>query len=166
MNQKTSNLVAWLDCPYGKTNDPYPGSCQLYLDTNNNQICDHSEAPPAQPQPLPSPPPSWFSPLFFTTFLTLLFWFSHWYLTYQTSLRKKTSFFSPAGFKYFWNLILLILFLPAGFSGVILIKIQNPTFSSLHQLTGVAFLLLGLIHSFSRLNYFLKGKKILFSKNS
>ena len=40
------SVRAWLDCPYGKLSDPYPGSCAFYLDTNNNQICDHSEPEP------------------------------------------------------------------------------------------------------------------------
>jgi hypothetical protein len=47
-----SPVRAWLDCPYGRINDPYPGQCDLYTDTNNNQICDHSEAPPKETQPL------------------------------------------------------------------------------------------------------------------
>ncbi len=31
------------ECPSGLTNDPYPGSCGQYQDTNNNEICDLSE---------------------------------------------------------------------------------------------------------------------------
>lgn len=36
---------AWNDCPYGLLNDPFPGQCPRYLDTNQNNICDHSESP-------------------------------------------------------------------------------------------------------------------------
>jgi hypothetical protein len=30
-------------CPYGRTNDPYPGECGRYVDNNGNGICDLSE---------------------------------------------------------------------------------------------------------------------------
>jgi len=38
-------VYAWNDCPYGLIDDPFPGSCPRYTDTNNNDICDHSESP-------------------------------------------------------------------------------------------------------------------------
>lgn len=31
------------DCPYGLTNDPYPGQCGLYQDANGDYICDLSQ---------------------------------------------------------------------------------------------------------------------------
>lgn len=37
---------AWDDCPRGLVNDEYPGSCSLYIDTDENGICDHSEPAP------------------------------------------------------------------------------------------------------------------------
>lgn len=30
-------------CPYGRINDPYPGECGSYIDSNGNGICDYSE---------------------------------------------------------------------------------------------------------------------------
>jgi hypothetical protein len=30
-------------CPFGRTNDPYPGECSRYVDLNGNGICDLSE---------------------------------------------------------------------------------------------------------------------------
>lgn len=38
-------VYAWDDCPYGILNDPFPGQCPRYVDTNHNNICDHSESP-------------------------------------------------------------------------------------------------------------------------
>lgn len=38
-------VYAWNDCPYGTVNDPFPGQCPRYVDTNQNRICDHSESP-------------------------------------------------------------------------------------------------------------------------
>ncbi|XRO75311.1 hypothetical protein ACO3TA_00045 [Methanocaldococcus sp. 28A] len=37
---------AWDDCPFGIVNDPYPGKCGRYIDTNHDGICDHSEPAP------------------------------------------------------------------------------------------------------------------------
>lgn len=37
---------AWDDCPYGEVNDPYPGECGRYVDTNNDQLCDRSQPAP------------------------------------------------------------------------------------------------------------------------
>ncbi len=39
-------VYAWDDCPKGVVNDPYPGDCARYIDTDNNGICDHSEPAP------------------------------------------------------------------------------------------------------------------------
>ena len=42
---------AWDDCPRGLVEDPYPGRCSLYVDTNGDGICDHSQAAPASVEP-------------------------------------------------------------------------------------------------------------------
>ena len=36
--------VAWEDCPYDRINDPYPGLCRRYVDTNRDGYCDHSQS--------------------------------------------------------------------------------------------------------------------------
>jgi len=38
--------LAWDDCPYGEVNDPYPGECSKYIDTDDDGICDHSQPAP------------------------------------------------------------------------------------------------------------------------
>jgi hypothetical protein len=38
--------VAWEDCPYGLVNDPWPGLCRRYIDTNDDGVCDHSQPEP------------------------------------------------------------------------------------------------------------------------
>lgn len=40
-------VYAWNDCPYGLLNDAFPGQCPRYVDTNHDNICDHSESPPS-----------------------------------------------------------------------------------------------------------------------
>ncbi len=39
--------LAWADCPKGLVNDPYPGRCGRYADTNGDDICDLSQPKPA-----------------------------------------------------------------------------------------------------------------------
>ncbi len=37
----------WNSCPRGEVNDPYPGDCHDYIDTNKDGICDRSQPEPA-----------------------------------------------------------------------------------------------------------------------
>ena len=39
--------LAWDNCPKGLVNDPYPGACRRYEDTNGDGICDLSQPEPA-----------------------------------------------------------------------------------------------------------------------
>lgn len=36
-------VLAYDDCPRGLVNDPYPGQCANYVDTDHSGFCDHSE---------------------------------------------------------------------------------------------------------------------------
>lgn len=42
----SSPVMAWDDCPKGLVDDPYPGECSRYVDTDNDGICDHSQPAP------------------------------------------------------------------------------------------------------------------------
>jgi hypothetical protein len=42
-----SDALAWDDCPRGLVNDPYPGACRRYVDTNDDGICDLSQSKPS-----------------------------------------------------------------------------------------------------------------------
>jgi hypothetical protein len=39
-------LSYWDSCPRGEVNDPFPGDCNLYIDTNNDGYCDRSQPAP------------------------------------------------------------------------------------------------------------------------
>jgi hypothetical protein len=41
-----STAIAWNNCPKGWVNDPYPGACRKYVDTNGDGICDLSQPNP------------------------------------------------------------------------------------------------------------------------
>jgi len=37
----------WDDCPFGEVDEPYPGTCGRYIDTNDDGLCDHSQEDPS-----------------------------------------------------------------------------------------------------------------------
>lgn len=39
-------IYAWDNCPYGLEDDPYPGECKRYVDTDGDGICDRSQPAP------------------------------------------------------------------------------------------------------------------------
>ena len=153
---------AWLDCPYGKINDPFPGSCEFYIDTNDNQICDHSEPAPEtiketmivqeekeenRGQQLS----------FYFIFIPLAAYFIHWYLVTKTKISRKFKWLNRITFRYFWNLVLLLTFLPTAISGLLFIlRIRNTFLFSLHNQLGIVFVVVGLLHFFARFQHFLK----------
>jgi len=46
INLNVSMAQAWDSCPFGLENDPYPGECGRYIDTNQDNICDLSQTAP------------------------------------------------------------------------------------------------------------------------
>lgn len=43
---KPASTYAWDDCVFDKVNDKFPGECARYIDTDNDNICDHSQPAP------------------------------------------------------------------------------------------------------------------------
>jgi len=138
--------VAWLDCPYGRLNDPFPGQCGLYMDTNHDQICDRSEGLKGIK-----------GVEGIIIFLVLATYFVHWYLVNQTEVGKRFKFLSRAHFRYFWNLILLLAFLPVAISGLLLVfGVTNFDFNLWHNKAGVIFAVVASLHLLERFKYFVK----------
>ena len=42
----STTALAWDDCPFGEVDDPYPGLCSRYVDTDGDGICDLSQSAP------------------------------------------------------------------------------------------------------------------------
>jgi hypothetical protein len=40
------SIYAWDNCPYSLEDDPYPGECNRYIDTDGDGICDRSQPTP------------------------------------------------------------------------------------------------------------------------
>lgn len=150
--------IAWLDCSYGRISDPFPGQCELYTDTNSDQICDRS-------QPLPASSGSGQAGgvgdmrdfLFGAIFLILAIYFIHWYLVNKTKLSENFKFLSRAHFRYSWNLVLLLSFLPAAISGLLwVLGVTNFDFNLWHSRAGIVFSIVAALHLLGRWGYFVK----------
>lgn len=140
--------IVWLDCPYGRINDPFPGQCELYTDTNSNEVCDHSE-PPEGVKGVEGVEG-------ILVFLTLGIYFVHWYLVHKTTIGKSFKWLSRASFHYFWNLILLLSFLPVAVSGLLLVfGVTNFDFNLWHNRAGLVFTLVAALHLLKRFQHFL-----------
>ncbi len=42
----SATALAWDDCPHGEADCPSPGDCAGYIDTDDDEICDHSQSAP------------------------------------------------------------------------------------------------------------------------
>lgn len=159
-------VKAWLDCPFGLINDPYPGSCSRYIDTDGNKICDHSEPSPkeritssveqksGEGKGRPVNIAVWL------IFLPTATYFIHWYLVYKTRLGETYRFLNRYSFTYFWNLVLLISFLPAGITGLlVLLGSTSGLLLSWHNYSGALFTTVALLHLLARFKYFTRALK-------
>jgi len=142
--------VAWLDCPSGRLNDPFPGQCGLYVDTNSDQICDRSEG-------LKPASSAGGGAEGIVIFLALTAYFVHWYLVNKTKLGEKLWWLGRARFRYFWNLVLLLTFIPVAVSGLLwVLGITGFGFNLWHNQMGIVFTIVVILHLLERLRYFLK----------
>jgi len=133
-------VLAWLDCPFGRINDLVPGSCGLYVDTDDDGICDHSELAPAvraaaddslakdgqQKQQAGGATAAKAGKsvkvkgydFFWPVGLTLGFYFLTWVL-----VKKKR--LSLVMHRWIWNMVLLLSFLVSGLLGLLLVARIN-----------------------------------------
>lgn len=119
-------------CPYGLINDPYPGSCGRYVDTNNDQLCDLSQTITDSPvTPVTNSSPS----ISFDYTLIILFFL------------PVFIYFFTSKFKLFWNIALLITFIPTAISTIgCIFNFFSPTLNTLHLRFGTVFLSISLCH--------------------
>jgi len=137
-------VYAWNDCPYGLVNDPFPGQCPRYEDTNQDNVCDHSQSPPRSSSKNSSenrdtdrnaanisssdiqnaksvPSENYFLvPLSITTLIIYLVT----YLLYLENRLKRDFFYK------IWNYVLIISFLVTGATGLILMIVITQGITS------------------------------------
>ncbi|NYB51809.1 MAG: DUF4405 domain-containing protein [Methanobacteriaceae archaeon] len=144
-------VYAWNDCPYGLLNDPFPGQCPRYVDTNHDNICDHSQSPGSKSTNTSSSIVSkgnvengsnrsfskinkahsisnenyYLLPL--TTTLTIIYLIS--YLLYLEKRLKRRIYYK------IWNIILILSFLVTGVTGLLMVIFINYGIQSSWNLT-------------------------------
>ncbi len=146
-------VYAWNDCPYGLLNDPFPGQCPRYVDTNQDNLCDHSESPSSgtltnssitQPndsvnnknnsntsfsdiQNTSSVPPENYNLILVVTTTLILYLIT--YLLYLENRLKRSIYYA------IWKYVLMVSFIVTGFTGLILSIFINYGIHSSWNLT-------------------------------
>lgn len=160
------SIYAWDNCPFGLEDDPYPGECKRYIDTDGDGICDRSQPAPEDrntnvvltisdsPSPERKSLPDYnFLEIFF---ITMLIYFSGKFLARKLEI-------SLCEEKKFWNLFLLISFIGSTGTGMILVFIRdydwfksiNFNFLFWHVEFSIVMTLLGIFHALWHLKYYL-----------
>jgi len=157
-----SATQAWDDCPYGMVNDTYPGSCPRYVDTDGDGICDHSQLPPEEREASSNSSSSQKttsegslsiknSPLkgvlitFVAVFLAAL----------VTELMVRGGRLKKITARYVWNILLTIGFFISAISGILLLSVKDSTLLTLHTLSSLTLLWMGLYHVIKRFKYYI-----------
>lgn len=170
---------AWDDCPFGIEDDPYPGECPRYIDTNGDGICDHS-----QPEPLDTEGENTSSETqsasgkFIALHendglvkLALTFFIVIGGLA-VTKFAVKANRISSRKSKIIWNIFLLVFFILSALTGIILIlfttfpslKTMGIDFIQLHTITSFLFMWISGYHVLTHARYYGGGMKSLFSR--
>lgn len=143
---------AWNDCPRGLINDPYPGTDSNYIDTNNDGICDHSQA--ASVNSFASTKPTDYHLLTIVISLSILYVISF--------LLSKKNVIDLTTHRKIWNIFLLVSFLVCGISGILLILRLNfglnlPGYAEIlfnHVELGIAMTVIAFFHFAWHWHYF------------
>jgi len=160
------SIYAWDNCPFDLDDDPYPGECKRYIDTDGDGICDLSQPAPEDrdisvaltvsdsPSPERKSLPDYnFLEIFF---VALLIYFGGKFLARKLEI-------SSCKEKKFWNLFLLISFVGSAGTGMILVFIRdydwfrsiNFNFLFWHVEFSIIMTLLGIFHALWHLKYYL-----------
>ncbi len=127
-----NTVYAWENCPFGEINEPYPGTCGRYIDTDNDGICDLSQSAPedrvvsndSQNDDNTEASTETSTPTLSTTsrlnyfFIPIALVLSLLYGV--TLLLSKNGKIKKNQHKKIWNVLLLITFLVSGIFGIIL----------------------------------------------
>jgi cation transport ATPase len=172
------NAVAWNDCPFGLVDEPYPGTCPRYIDTNIDGICDHSQSEfteeiqenstenENQTKQESSLNLSKFPIMLLISFILIIILII--FLRYLKKIKKLSNLKE----KIIWNILLLIFFLPSAITGVILLLSTNlgilrelgMSFLQIHDITSLFFMWISAYHILWHSKYYLKSLNNLTKK--
>ncbi|MCK5466243.1 hypothetical protein KAI56_01960 [Candidatus Parcubacteria bacterium] len=157
-----TTILAWDDCPYNEIDCLSPGDCSRYIDTDNDNICDHSQPAPEDRnieitniQEINNEQDKiTYHLLPISLILILLYFITH--------ILSKKKIISIVNHRKIWNILLLITFLISGILGILLvikinfgIAIPLP-FNVLfwHVEVGIAMFVISIFHTFWHWTYF------------
>lgn len=170
----SSTVFAWENCPFGEINEPFPGTCGRYTDSDNDNICDLSQPAPENRINLNgnetqgninatsnSSGRSNNSRINYYFLPILLVLSIFYFITYSLSKKKKIKIVQH---RKMWNIILLITFLISGIFGIILAilisyGIRLTFYSDLlfwHVEFGIAMAIISIFHIAWHWKYFKK----------
>jgi hypothetical protein len=168
----SSMALAWNDCPFGLINDPFPGLCSRYIDTDGDCICDRSQL--ASEERLQFQENTDVSTTNQQSIVTTKYFFIPiavcMILIYSLSLLlSKKKKITVSTHRKIWNVLLLITFLVTGILGLLLVfrvsfSLAVPYLSTLlylHVEFGIAMTMISIFHIVWHWNYF---KKIISKK--
>ena len=176
----SSIVCAWDDCPFGYEDDPYPGKCGRYTDTNGDGICDLSQEEPIgedidednsqgdkknlqKQQRVENQNYSKNIILLFVSFVLVFLG------VLISKFATSRDLISNTKEKIIWNLLLLVFFLPSAITGVILVLMPEFTFLreigmnfiELHSYTSFFFMWISGYHIVWHTTYYIKCVKHL-----
>jgi hypothetical protein len=169
--------LAWDDCLHNKIDSLYPGDCAKYIDTDNDEICDHSQLAPEDrifkianaaqitkeisiSDTKDKQQKSIYHLLPISLFLIVLYTFSH--------ILSKKKIISVVNHRKIWNFLLLITFLISGILGILLVIEINFGISIIswfnilfwHVEVGIAMFAISIFHIIWHWPYFKNMFKI------
>jgi len=78
-----------------------------------------------------------------------------WFLTKHTNLKERVSWLTFPNHKFFWNVVLLIIFLASGVTGILKSAgYFNPVLNTIHDNFGVILVTLIFYHIALRFSHF------------
>lgn len=164
-----ATTLAWDDCLRDKIDCPAPGDCARYIDTDNDQICDHSQPAPEDrnieiinAQAVSGENIITSNKQSVTTYHLIPISLLLIILYAITHILSKKKIISVVKHRRIWNILLLISFLLSGVSGILLvikinfgIAISLPSnILFLHVETGIAMFVISVFHTLWHWRYF------------
>ncbi len=159
--------LAWDDCPYGLVNNPAPGSCWRFVDTDQDGYCDHSQpAPNERDQVLAgnnieqagnqakNKNPGY---RFFSVLIVISFFY------FISLIMAKRKIISLVTHRKIWNVLLFVSFLISGITGLVLVIninynlkiVQSFNLLYCHVETGIAMMIIAIFHIGWHWRYFI-----------
>jgi len=112
-----STVLAWDNCPLGLEDDPYPGDCARYIDTDDDGICDLSQSAPGDRDGQQETKESSGGRIDYFFIHIVLILITFYFVSLLISKKKK----KKSQHRKIWNVLLLVTFLISGIFGILLV---------------------------------------------